>query len=141
MKKAILIITLFLCINAFSQPNGKHDADLHLLAGAAIGGGTYHLFNQVFKGKHKFVSFLASIGSAFTAGHLIEQLDKRAPNGVFNHQDIKWTAIGGVTGSLGSFVINLNIENNKQKEKIKKLEEERLSMLSDEEILLENLKP
>lgn len=122
MKKLIIIILLFFSIKAFSQiKNGKHDQDLHFLAGTAISGTAFYFYdNEVFKGKNKVLSFLSSVATSFVFSYGIETLDASRPNGVFNWRDIKNTVYGGALGGLASFTISINKKLSKKEKQFKK---------------------
>lgn len=104
MKKLLVTLLLFLCVQINAQPifsdNGYPE---HFIAGTIIGGATSYFVYK--KTNNKFKAWLVGAATASVVGYLKEVVDPKWFNRVRSGNDFKYSALGGVLGA--SIVIPL----------------------------------
>ena len=99
MKYLLAIITLFSVNTAFAFSTGiEPDKELHLGVSFALSAMTYAVLQD--GGESTTKCFWGAVGFTMAAGIMKELADDAQPMNKFDWNDVKYDAIGAVTGAL-----------------------------------------
>lgn len=148
MKKLLTLLIITFTLSLSSQTFGndyifasdnfiKVDYQYHFVLGGVFGSVGYIAGLNIYEGnRSKAIWTGVAVG---TGVNLVKEITDISKTG-FNTNDLMWGFVGATVSSWIIDKIHYPNWKNRQLEKIKKLEEKRLSSMTDEEKLLEKYK-